>query len=91
MLQSLKPSKASELDKINNTLLKATGYFINETLLHIFNSVLATGIFSDDFKLAKVTPIYKDGDKCESENYRLIFPFYQLLPKSWKNLNLSVC
>ena len=84
VLQSLKPSKASGLDKITNTQLKAAEYTINETLLYIFNLVLATGIFPDDFKIAKVTPIYKDGDKCESENSRSI-SLLPLVAKILKN------
>ena len=70
VLKSLKLSKASGLDKISNKLLKAAGYTINESLLYIFNLVLATGIFPDELKMAKVTPIYKEGDKSNCGNYR---------------------
>ena len=45
---------------------------MNETLLYTFNLVLGTGIFPNDFKIAKLTPVYQDGDKCESEDNRPI-------------------
>ena len=57
-------------------------------LCYIYFLVLVPGVFPDDFKIAKVTPIYKDGDKYESKNYCPI-PFYQLFPKSWKNLFIT--
>ena len=38
----------------------------------IFNCCLTTGIFPDDWKLAKVTPIFKQGDRSDMNNYRPI-------------------
>ena len=40
--------------------------------MYIFNSSVATGIFPDDLQIARVTPIFKDGDDKELGNYRLI-------------------
>ena len=37
-----------------------------------FNCCLTTGIFPDDWKLAKVTPIFKQGDRSDMNNYRPI-------------------
>ncbi|CAB3994308.1 Hypothetical predicted protein [Paramuricea clavata] len=34
--------------------------------------MLVTGIFPDDLKQSRVTPIFKDGDKSECENYKPI-------------------
>ena len=45
---------------------------ITESLLEVFNLSLRTGIFPDDWKFAKVTPIYKSEDKTLCENYRPI-------------------
>jgi integrase len=87
VLQSLKLSKASRLDKISNKLLKAAGYTINESLLFIFNLALATGIFPDELKMAKVTPIYKEGDKSNCGNYRPI----SVLPVIAKILEKLIC
>ena len=65
--------KSTGLDKISTKLLKLAGDTIIESLrLKIFNLSLKTGIFPDDWKLAKVTPIYKSEDKTLCENYRPI-------------------
>jgi hypothetical protein len=72
VLNRMKTKKAEGPDKITNKLLKAAGYTIYESLLYIFNLVLVTGIFPDDLKQSRVTPIFKDGDKSECGNYRPI-------------------
>ncbi len=41
-------------------------------MTYIFNCSLLSGIFPDDWKLARVSPIYKSGDKQECGNYRPI-------------------
>ena len=38
----------------------------------IFNCCLTTGTFPDDWKLGKVTPIFKQGDRSDMNNYRPI-------------------
>ena len=65
-------NKAPGLDKIPIKLIKLAGDAIHDSLLHIFNLVLGTGIFPDDLKLAKIIPIHKEGDKAECGNYRPI-------------------
>ena len=40
--------------------------------MYLFNLVLNTGIFPDDMKLAKVTPIYKSGERINCGNYKPI-------------------
>ena len=72
VLKRMKVSKSSGLDKISSKLLKAAGNSIIESLTYLFNLILNTGIFPDDMKLAKVTPIYKSGSKTDCGNYRPI-------------------
>jgi hypothetical protein len=72
VLKKVKASKAPGLDKISSKLLKAAGDSIIESLMYLFNLVLNTGIFPDDMKLAKVTPIYKSGERTNCGNYRPI-------------------
>jgi hypothetical protein len=38
----------------------------------MYNCSLLSGIFPDDWKLAKISPIYKSGNKQECGNYRPI-------------------
>ena len=71
-LQNVQMGKSTGLDKISTKLLKLAGDTIIESLLKIFNLSLKTGIFPDDWKLAKVTLIYKSEDKTLCENYRPI-------------------
>ena len=68
----IKLNKSAGLDKISNKLLKAAGQSICETLLYIFNLILETGIFLEDLKQAKVTPVFKADDKSDCGNYRPI-------------------
>ena len=56
------------IDGISARLLKDPGDTVNESL--VFNLSLQSGIFPDDWKLDRVTPIYKDGSKTECGNYR---------------------
>ena len=67
-----KAGKSTGLDKISNKLLKAAGETIIGSLSHIFNLSIDTGIFRDDLKHTKVTPLYKSGDKMDCDNYRPI-------------------
>ena len=41
-------------------------------LSYIFNLSLQCGVFSDEMKLAKVIPLYKNGDNTIISNYRLV-------------------
>ena len=68
----IKTKKSPGIDGISARLLKDAGDTIVESLVGIFNLSLQSGIFPDDWKLARVTPIYKDGSKTECGNYRPI-------------------
>ena len=71
-LAQIKTNKSPGIDGISAKLLKDAGDTITESLVNIFNLSLRPGIFPDDWKLARVTPIYKDGSKTECGNYRPI-------------------
>ena len=73
-------NKAPGLDKIPNKLIKLAGEAIYDSFLYIFNLVLDTGVFPDDLKLAKITPIYK-GDKTKCGNFRPISASFLQLQK----------
>ena len=39
----------------------------------IFNAAISKGVFPTDWKLSKVSPIFKKGDKEDPNNYRPIY------------------
>jgi hypothetical protein len=71
-LQNLKASKATGVDNISAKVLKAASHIIAPSLTVIFKQSLSTGIYINDWKLARVSPIYKSEDRKKCENYRPI-------------------
>ena len=71
-IAQIKTNKSPGIDYLSAKLLKDVGDTISESLANIFNLSLQSGIFPDDWKLARITPIYKDGSKTECGNYRPI-------------------
>ncbi len=61
-LSNLTISKASGLDQISAKVLKIAAPSIAPSLTLIFNQSIRTGIFPSDWKVARVTPIYKSGE-----------------------------
>ena len=49
--------------------MQGAGSTILESLHYIFNLSLNTGVFPNDWKIARVTPIYKSEDKTDCGNY----------------------
>ena len=69
---SLKINKSPGYDDISFNVLKKCFSSLCEPLKYLFNLSIEKGIFPDDLKIAKVTPIYKADNKSELSNYRLI-------------------
>jgi hypothetical protein len=65
-------SKATGVDNIPAKVLKAASHIIAPSLTVIFKQSLSTGIYINDWKLARVSPIYKSEDRKKCENYRPI-------------------
>ncbi len=65
-------NKSSGLDGINVKLLKLAAPIICNSLAYICNLSLCTSVFPSDWKQAKVTPVFKEGDKSDVSNYRPI-------------------
>ena len=68
----LKPSVSCGLDNISSRLLKLCSPYISDSICDIINHVLETGIFPDDWKKAKVHPIFKSDERNIASNYRPI-------------------
>ena len=68
-------SHSKGYDGVSTEHLKLINKDISKCLTLIINQSLNSGIFSDKLKIAKVTPIYKKGDKQIISNYRPISVF----------------
>jgi len=72
VINKLKNKSSSGIDEISNKLLKSIKHEICPALTLIINQSLTTGIVPDEFKISKVIPLYKKGDKSCINNYRPI-------------------
>ena len=68
-IAKFKATKSFGIDHISSYFLKlADPYFENFLPFFIFNTSLETSVFPDIWKVARVTPIFKDGDKTDKSN-----------------------
>ena len=68
----IKTSKSLGSDNISSYFLKLATPYIENALVFMFNTSLETSQFPDSWKNARITPIFKEGDKTERSNYRPI-------------------
>ena len=60
------------LDKISARLLRICPDLTAESLYVVFNCLISPGIFTDEWKWAKVIPLFKQGERRDVNNYRPI-------------------
>ena len=72
LLNKLNKSKATGLDKISAKFIRECADLICIPICDIFNQSISLGIFPDDWKCARVTPLFKQGDRDDLNNYRPI-------------------
>ena len=80
----LKPKLSSGADFISSKLLKQIAPIIILPLHHLINLSLESGYIPREFKIAKVVPVFKDGDQHDYNNYRpisLLSSFSKLMEK----------
>ena len=88
MINSLKNNKASGPFSIPSKLLKLIKVPISKPLEILYNYSFSIGKVPQDFKVAKVIPVFKKGCKTDIDNYRpisLISVFNKLLEKLMYN------
>ena len=61
LLNGLSTTKATGLDKISSSVLKAAASTIAPSLTYIFNNSILTCRFPFDWKMARLLPVYKKG------------------------------
>ena len=72
VIKKLLSGKATGLDDILSKALKDSTELIASSLSDLCNFSVGTKTYPDDFKVAKVTPIFKSGDKDDVNTYRPI-------------------
>jgi hypothetical protein len=70
LLSTLDPSKAAGPDNMHPMLLKELAAAIAEPLTVIFELSLREGVLPTQWKTANVTPLFKKGERCKTNNYR---------------------
>ena len=81
-ISKLKTSKSFGDDGISSYFLKLAMPYIEDSLVYLFKTSLEISLFPDPWKIARVSPIFKDGDRTES----LITGLYQYYPLSLGSL-----
>ncbi len=72
VIDGLSNTKSSSVDGITSNMLKCCKTTVTPILLSIFNRSIQEHAFPNRWKIGKVTPLYKTGDKCNPNNYRPI-------------------
>ena len=83
-LESLKSKNSLDLNNLSMQTLKTIFPGIEKPLLHIFNRSILSGSLPQKFKIAKVVPIFKNGDPLDMNNFRpisLLSNFSKILEK----------
>lgn len=84
VMKTIKPKNSSGPDKISSKIIKEIFPAISIPLRYLINLSLQTGFIPERFKVAKVIPIYKSGQKNLFTNYRpisLLSSFSKILEK----------
>ena len=74
IINELQPNNSNGHDEISNKLLKTLASTLIQSLTFIINQSMTTGIFPDQLKIAKITPLYKKDNVKLIENYHPIHP-----------------
>lgn len=72
VIENIKLSSSAGIDDINSKLLKNTKHISAAILCLLFSQSLSTGTIPDEWKMGKVIPVFKSGNKNSPLNYRPI-------------------
>ena len=71
-IENLNPSKATGPFSIPTKLLKLLKEYLSKPLEILFNASFSSGTVPDNFKVARVIPVFKKGSRTQQNNYRPI-------------------
>ena len=72
LAKNLKEKLTAGYNDMPESLVKQCIQLIKGPLTHSSNVSLRSGVFPDEWKSAKVKPLYKKGDRYDIQNYRPI-------------------
>ena len=72
VIKRLINTKATGMNGIPNKILEDNSTYLSPFFEELFNLFIETNTFPDDFKVGKVAPVFKSGDKEDLNNYRPI-------------------
>ena len=72
LIQELDVKKSVGVDEIPPKLIKWGSQIFIPILTKLFNKCISKGIYPDSLKIARVTPVFKDGNKNDTSLYRPI-------------------
>jgi hypothetical protein len=88
VVKNFKGKYSAGNDEIPDFVVKKCIEMVKLPLAHIHNASLEAGAFPERFKMAKVKPLHKKGDKRDMKNYRpisLLCMFSKILEKLMYN------
>lgn len=71
-IASLKGSKSKDIYDLDSWVLKQVNEHVSEILAFLINKCFQEGVFPSCLKIAKVVPVFKNGDRRDPSNYRPI-------------------
>ena len=85
LLTKIDEKKSVGLDNIPNKLLKIAADVVAPLLTGIFTASINTGIFPQEWKESRVSPVYKSGARNDPSNYRPI-PVILVIPNIFEKI-----
>ena len=85
-----KPKHSKDCDDISVYVISKVIISIAKPLAHIFNLSYCCGVFPDHMKIAKIIPIFKNGQKTKFTNYRPLSILSQFSKTLEKLFNLRL-
>jgi exonuclease III len=78
IILSIKSNTSSGHDELSPSIIVDSINSFLKPLVHIINCSLSSGVVPDNMKIARITPVYKNDDKHELNNYRpiSILPYF---------------
>ena len=72
LLLNMSTNKATGMDRLSIKLVKLSAPLITHAMTVIFNKSIVSGTFPCEWKISKVTSVYKTGPREDMNNYRPI-------------------